>query len=384
MKSLLKLASVAAAALLTLGAAQAADITIGAAESLSGGAAQYGEKIRNGLQMAADEINAAGGINGAKIKLLVEDDQTKKEEAINVFKKLIFQDKVLMVFGPTLSNTALSAMPIAQAARTVALGTSTTIAGITDPGEYVFRNAVTESVVIPVTLKVAHEKLGFKNVAVMYGNNDVLSKGGYDVFKQALEDQKIPTTTTETFSTGDVDFKAQLTKIKSTNPDAIVLSALIAEAGPIIAQARQMGITVPFIGGNGLNSPQLFKLVPGAGSDGVWVGGPWSLDNDTPENSKFIAAYKARFNAAPDQFAAQAYDGMNIAAAAMKNTKFSGELAKDRSAFRDALVHVQWNGATGPFKFMQIKNKAGQLAGFDAQQTPIVSVTKGGRYEIVR
>ena len=106
--------------------AQAADIKIGVAEALSGGAAQYGASIRNGFQLATDEINAAGGVNGNKIVLSIEDEQGKKEDAINVFKKLIFQDQVLMVFGPTLSNSAQAADPIAQAAKTVAFGTSNT------------------------------------------------------------------------------------------------------------------------------------------------------------------------------------------------------------------------------------------------------------------
>jgi len=385
MKSMFKLASAAAALLLAFGlsSAQAADIRVGAAEALTGGAAQYGNNIRNGLQLAADEINAAGGINGNKLVLMIEDDQTKKEEAINVFRKLIFQDKVLIVFGPTLSNGALASHPIAQAAKTVALATSNTVDGITDPGNYIFRTSVTESSVIPVTLKVAHEKLGFKKVAVIYGNNDALSKGGYDVFKKALEDQHIAVTTTETFATGDVDFKAQLTTIKGTNPDAVVLSALIAEAGPIVAQARQLGIDLPFICGNGLNNPKIFELAPGTASDNIWVGGPWSLINPTPENSKFVAAYKARYNTNPDQFAAQAYDGMYIAAAAMKKVKFTGDLAADRAALRDALTTVQWTGATGPLKFVQIRNKQGQLAGYDPVQTPIISVTKGGKYNIV-
>jgi branched-chain amino acid transport system substrate-binding protein len=386
MKFIRKLAPVVAALLAAgvAGHALAADLKIGVAQSLSGGAAQYGAAIRNGIQLAADEINAAGGINGNKVVLLIEDEQTKKEEAINVFKKLISGDKVLMIIGPTLSNAGMTVGPIAQAAKTVMLATSNTITGITDPGDYVFRNAVTESMVIPVTVKVAREKLGFKNVAVIYGNNDVLSKGGYDVFKKALEDQKIPVTDTETFSTGDVDFKAQLTKIKSTNPDAIVLSGLIAEGGPIVAQARQLGLNVPFIGGNGMNSPKLFELAPGAASDNVWVGSPWSLDNGTPENTKFIAAYKAKYNGNPDQFAAQAYDAMYIAGAALKKVTLSGDLAKDRAAVRDALAAVQWTGATGPFKFVQIKDKNGNPAGYDAEQTPIISSTKGGKYSVVR
>jgi branched-chain amino acid transport system substrate-binding protein len=382
MKSVLKLAPVAAA--LIACSAHAADIKIGVTEALTGGAAQYGNNIRNGLQLAADDINAAGGINGSKLDLIIEDEQTKKEEAINAFKKLIFQDKVLMVFGPTLSNSALSAQPLAQAAKIVAFGTSNTVDGITDPGDYIFRNSVTESAVIPVTVKTAQAKLGLKKVAVMYGNNDALSKGGYEIFKKALADDHIDTTDTETFSTGDVDFKAQLTKIKGTNPDAIVLSALIAEGGPIVAQARQLGINVPIIGGNGMNSPKLFSLAPGAASDNLWVGSPWSLNNDSPENTKFVAAYKARYHVEPDQFAAQAYDGMYIAAAAMKKMHFTGDLAKDRAAFRNDLATVQWTGATGPFKFVQIKNKAGKMAGYDAEQTPIISVTKGGQYTIVK
>ena len=144
------LAALAAAALLP--AAHAADIKLGVAEALSGGAAQYGASIRNGFQLAADQINAAGGVNGNKLVLVIEDEQGKKEEAINVFKKLIFQDKVLMVFGPTLSNSAQAADPIAQAAKTVVFGTSNTADGITSIGDYVFRNSVTEADVLPETL----------------------------------------------------------------------------------------------------------------------------------------------------------------------------------------------------------------------------------------
>ena len=215
--------SLVACALAAAFSANAADIKLGAAEALSGGAAQYGISIRNGFQLALDEINAAGGINGDKLQLVIEDEQGKKEEAINVFKKLIFQDKVLLVFGHTLSNSAQAADPIAQAAKTVAFGTSNTADGITSIGDYVFRNSVTEADVLPETIKMAVKKSGIKKVAVMYGNDDVFTKSGYDNFKKALEDLKVPVTTTETFAKGDVDFKAQLTKIKAGNPDAIVL-----------------------------------------------------------------------------------------------------------------------------------------------------------------
>lgn len=363
-------------------AAHAADIKLGMAEALSGGAAQYGTSIRNGFQLAADEINAAGGINGDKIVLVIEDEQGKKEEAINVFKKLIFQDKVLMVLGPTLSNSAQAADPIAQAAKIVAFGTSNTADGITSIGNYIFRNSVTEADVLPATLQTVSKKAGVKKVAVLYGNDDVFTKSGYDNFKKALDDQKIPVTTTETFAKGDVDFKAQLTKIKGSNPDAIVLSALISEGAPIMVQARQLGMNVPFIGGNGMNSVKIFELAPGAASNDLWVGSPWSIENKTPENTKFIDAFQAKYKNAPDQFSAQAYDAMYIVAQALKSVKLKGDLTADRAAVRDALPAVTWTGATGGFKFRQASDRAGKPAGYDAEQAPIVMVTKDGKYVI--
>src|SRR5258708_6053228 len=179
-------ASALAAALATFGmttTAYAADIKLGAAEALSGPAGQYGQSIRNGFQLAVDEINAAGGVKGNKIVLQIEDEQGKKEQAIDVFKKLIFQDKVLMVFGPTLSNSAQAADPIAQAAKIVVFGTSNTADGITSIGDHVFRNSVTEADVLPETLRVAAKHAGVKRVAVLYGNDDVFTKSGYDAFK---------------------------------------------------------------------------------------------------------------------------------------------------------------------------------------------------------
>lgn len=368
------LAAVSTLALAT--SAQAAEIKIGVAEALSGGAAQYGIAIRNGFQLAAEEINAAGGIQGNTLQLVIEDEQGKKEEAINVFKKLIFQDKVLMVFGPTLSNSAQAAHPVAQAAKTVAFGTSNTADGITSIGNYVFRNSVTEADVLPETIKTAVRLAGVKKVAVLYGNDDVFTKSGYDNFKKALADLNIPVTTTETFAKGDVDFKAQLTKIKASQPDAIVLSALIAEGAPIMVQARQIGINLPVIGGNGMNSTKIFDLAKGA-SDNLYVGSPWAASNDTPENTRFIKAYTAKYKMAPDQFAAQAYDALYIASQALRKVTLSGNLSQDRAALQAALPTVSWKGSTGDFQFRQFKNK-----GYDAQQKPLVSITKGHAFVI--
>jgi branched-chain amino acid transport system substrate-binding protein len=359
----------------------AAEIRIGAAEALTGNASQYGGPIRKGFELALGEINGSGGVHGQKLELIIEDEQGKKEEAINVFKKLIFQDKVLLLFGPTLSNSAQASDPVAQGAKVVVFGTSNTADGITSIGNYVFRNSVTEADILPVTLKVAAQKTGLKKVAVLFGNDDIFTKSGYDNFKKALESLKIPITTTETFAKGDVDFKPQLTKIKTSNADAIVMSALVAEGAPIMVQARQLGIMLPFIGGNGMNSPRVFELARDT-SDNLWVGSPWSVENSAAENQRFIAAYKKSYGGLPDQFAAQAYDAMYIVVQALKKIKITGKLEADRKALRDALPTVQWTGATGPFKFRQVAGRDGKPAGYDAVQTAIVMVTKDNKYVI--
>ena len=364
-------------------AALAADIKLGVAEALTGPAAKYGVAIKNGFTRASEEINAKGGVNGDKLALVIEDEQGKKEEAINVFKKLIFQDKVLAVFGPTLSNSAFAADPIANAAKVVVFGTSNTADGITAMGPFTFRNSVMEADVLPVTVKAAVKHFGIKKVAVIYGNDDAFTKSGYDVFKATLEQQKIPVTTTEAYAKGDVDFKAQLTKIKAGNPDAIVCSCLAEEAANIILQTRALGMKQPFIGGNGLNSPKLFEIAKDAG-DNTLMGSPWSAENQTPANKAFIAAYKAKFGSDPDQFAAQAYDAMYIMADAIKSVKLSGNLAKDRDAVRAALPAVKIDGATGKFAFRAAPAVAGKQVGFDADQEAIVNIAKGGKFVLLK
>jgi len=132
-----------------------------------------------------------------------------------------------------------------------------------------------------------------------------------------------------------------------------------------------------------MNSVKVFDLAKGA-SDGLWVGSPWSLQNHSKENTRFVVAFTQKFAVAPDQFAAQSYDALHIAAAALQKIKRSGDIAKDRAALRDALPGVQWTGATGAFSFRQTSDKNGHPAGYDAVQAPIISVTRGTSYDIVK
>jgi branched-chain amino acid transport system substrate-binding protein len=355
--------------------ARAAEIKIGIAEALTGPVAKYGVPIKNGFVLAAEEINAAGGIKGNKITLIIEDEQAKKEEAINVFKKLIFQDKVLAIFGPTLSNSAFASDPFANAQKTVVFGTSNTAEGITAIGPYIFRNSVAEADILPIVIKAATKKLGLKKVALIYGNDDSMTKSSYDIFVRAINAEKLQALTTQTFAKGDIDFSAQLTKIKSLNPDAVICAALVEEASNIILQARKLGLSekIVFIGGNGFNSAKLIEIA-GKAAEGSLSGSPWFLDDPSSKNKAFVKAYTRKYRIPPDQFAAQSYDALHIMAEGIKAIKISGNLEKDRTALRDALAKVKnFNGVGGPFSFNESR---------DAEQKGRVLTIKHGKFTI--
>ena len=284
-----------------------AEVPIAATFSLTGAAAQYGPGQKNALEMAVADLNAAGGVT---YKLTVEDDQTDPKQAIQIFEGFV-NEGASIIIGPTLSNTALQAHPVAQEGKTPVMGVSNTAAGITEIGDYIFRDSLTEDAVIPQTVKAAVENLDLKKVVVMYSNDDAFTDSGYQAFAAALEDEGIEVVDTVTFSKADTDFRALLNNVEKSNADAIVVSALIDAAVPLVTQAREIGIDTPIIGGNGFNAPSLIKGA-GEAAEGVIVGAAWNSASDNEQNVKFIEDYTAKFSSAPDQFSAQAYAGMQI------------------------------------------------------------------------
>ncbi|MFH0730212.1 MAG: ABC transporter substrate-binding protein [Pseudomonadota bacterium] len=344
---------------------------IGLAFSMTGAAAGYGATQKNGVQLAVDEINAAAGADGLKLVPIFEDDASTPQQGTNVFNKFINADKVSIILGPTLSNTAQVADRIAQEAGVPVLAISNTAKGITDIGDFIFRDSLTEMVVIPNTIKVAKEKLKVNKVAILYGNDDAFTKAGYEAFKKALLDNGIAILNEQTFAKGDRDFSPQLTQIKSQNPDAIVVSALVEEASGIVSQARKLDIpvSVPIIGGNGFNSPNLMKNA-GEAAEGVIVGAAWNASAATPINRKFVEAYNKKFGVMPDQFAAQAYAGIYIAHEAIKKAP----APDNRKAIRDALAGIKGlDTVIGTFSF---------TAGRDADCIPVVQIVKGGKFMV--
>jgi branched-chain amino acid transport system substrate-binding protein len=346
-----------------------APIQVGAIEILSGPNAAYGTAIRAGLELALDEVNARG-VLGRKIALTVEDSAANKDQAINAARKLIGRDKVVAIIGPTLSNEMFAAGPVANERKIPIIGTSTTAAGITDIGPYVFRTSLPESDVIPVTLARAKAR-GVATIALMYANDDAFSKSGFDTMKAAAEKAGLNIVAIESFGSKDTDFSAQLTKIKALKPDAIGISALVEPVSGVLLQARQLGFgkETLFVGGNGSNSPKLGEIA-GAAADGLIVGSPWFVGKDDPANQAFVTKFRAKYGKDPDQFAAQAYDCMHILADAIAR---AGAAEPDK--IRDALLATKYNGVMGPFTF---------TAGRDPASTEgvVVLAVQGGKFGI--
>ena len=343
------LAGFAGAAVLAANARAAEDtVPLGAIEILSGPNAAYGVAIKAGLELALAEVNAKGVLGGRKIALTIEDSAANKDQAINAARKLIGRDKVVAIIGPTLSNEMFAVGPVANERRIPILGTSTTANGITAIGDFVFRTSLPESDVIPVTLKYAQAKKGIKSIALMYANDDAFSKSGFDVMKAAAEKAGLKIVDIESFGSKDSDFSAQLTKIKELKPDAVGISALVEPVSGVLLAARQLGFGAEavFIGGNGSNSPKLGEIA-GKAADGLLVGSPWFVGKQTPQNETFVAAFHKANGKDPDQFAAQAYDAMQIMAAAIDR---AGPGA-DGNKLREALLATKFDGVMGPFTF---------------------------------
>ena len=341
---------------------------IGAALSLTGPAASYGGQQRAGIQAAVEEINAAGGV---KLDVRIEDDSSTKEQGITVFQKFINLDKVSAIIGPTLSNTASAADPLAQQAQVPVLAVSNTAAtGITDIGNYIWRDSLTEAQVIPGAFKKAKEKLGFKTAGVLYGNDDVFTKAGYDVMQKALADLQVKVLGTQTFAKPDRDYHAQITALSAQKPDVLVVSALADNAAAIVAQARQLGWTGPILGGNGFNGPAFLKNA-GAAAEGVMVGTSWNSLGTGAANLKFMESMKKR-GANPDQFSAQAYTGVYILAEAIK-------LAGGKTGREDIEAGLgkikELDTPLGKFSFNSSR---------DAQHDPSVQQVKDGKFQIVQ
>lgn len=322
-------------------AASGDTIKVGASFELTGNVANYGKAILSGVKMAVDEVNANGGVNGKKINLVESDNKSEPSESGNSVTKLITQDNVVAVLGPATSGCVAASSPITEANKVPQIAPCATAPAITMNNgkvrEFMFRACFIDPFQGQVMAQFADNTLKVKNVAILYDSSSDYSKGLADVFQKTMEEKGGKVLAKEAFLSKDLDFKAALTKIKATNPEAIYVPGYYEEVSKIVKQAREIGINVPLLGSDGWESPKLAEI---AGKDALhdcYYVSAFSAQDQDPSVQKFIKDYKAKYQKDPDIFAMQGYNaGLVLADALKRSNNATGEkLAKAIAETKD-------------------------------------------------
>jgi branched-chain amino acid transport system substrate-binding protein len=336
------------------------DILVGEFGSMTGPQATFGQSTHSGIMMAADEVNAAGGINGRKIKILSEDDQSKQEEAANAVTKLISQNSVVAILGEVASSASIAAAPICQSNKVPMITPSSTNDEVTRKGDYIFRICFTDSyqgeyqAVFADGWCTANNKP--KNVAMLTDVKSDYSQGLAKVFTAKFNALGGKIIGTQSYANGDSDFRSQLTAIKGTNPSLLFVPGYYTDIGQIAIQARDLGITAPLLGGDGWESPKLIEI-GGKALEGSFYTNHYFYADPSPVVSSFVQKYKERYGQTPDALAALGYDAMKTLADAMKRA--GGKM--DGPSLRDAIGKTQGLvGVTGTINIDAQRNATGK------------------------
>lgn len=287
-------------------------IPIGIAVAQTSNVALLGQEQVAGAKLAEKYFNDRGGVNGTPIKLVFQDTAGDEQGAINAFQTLINRDKVVGIVGPTLSQQAFSADPIADRAKVPVLGPSNTAKGIPEIGDFVGRVSAPVAIVAPNAVKAALKiNPQIKKVAVFFAQNDAFSKSETEIFQQTVKDQKLELATVQKFQTTDTDFQSQATAGINAKPDLVIVSGLAADGGNLVRQLRELGYKGLIIGGNGLNTSNLFPVCKKL-CDGILIAQAYNPAQPNALNKAFRDAYLAQYKKEPPQFSAQAFTGVQV------------------------------------------------------------------------
>ena len=325
-------------------AANSNEIVVGASFELTGNVANYGKSTLSGLKMAFDEVNKAGGIDGKKLRIVESDNKSEPSEAGNSVTKLVTQDKVIAVVGPATSGCVAASTPITTANKVPLIAPCATAPNITVENgkvkEFVFRSCFIDPFQGRVMAEFADKNLKVKNVAILYDASSDYSKGLAEVFTKTMEEKGGKIVAKEAFLAKDLDFKSALTKIKSTNPEAIYIPGYYEEVAKIIKQTRELGLNVPLLGCDGWDSPKLVEIGGPEALNNTYFSSAYSAQDKEPSVQKFIAGYKAMYNKEPDVFCMQGYNAGLILADAIKRagTTDGTKLAAAIAATKDLSV----------------------------------------------
>jgi branched-chain amino acid transport system substrate-binding protein len=325
-------------------------IKVGAIFPLTGGSAYQGKSFKQAIELAQEEINAKGGINGAKLQVIFEDDKGVPADGVNAAQKLITQDKVSAILGNFNSSVTLAVRGVTEREKVVQLTPGSAADSVTEPGHpYMFRNVMPNSYQAPELAKYATNKMNLKNVAIIAENTDY-GRSGAENYQKVAEGLGAKILAVEYYNLGDKDFYAQLTKMQNLQPQAIFISGLITEGAQILKQARDLGIKTQWIGMGGFTNDKFIELAEGAAEGMVHVSyfEPGAYEY-FPDSKDFVENYNKKYGANPDMYAANGYESVYILAEAIK--KAGGP---DREKIREAMTQIKdLPGVCGPTTFDQ-------------------------------
>ena len=308
------------------------EIVIGEFASLTGGTATFGRSSHAGTEVAVEEANAAGGLLGKKIRLVVEDDQSKPEEARTAVLKLLKQDRAVAILGEVASSRTLAAAPEAQRAKIPLISPASTNPKVTEVGDFVFRVCFIDPFQGSTMAKFAAETLKAKTAAILRDVKNDYSVGLADFFRASFEKAGGQVVVDVSYSEGDIDFKAQLTAIRPKNPDVVFVPGYYTEVGLIARQARELGIGVPLLGGDGWDSPRTVEI-GGAAMNGNYFSNHYASDDPDPVVQDFIGRFKAKKGETPDAMAVLGYDSARVLFDAIRRAgTVDGEKVRDAIA----------------------------------------------------
>ncbi|HMK72372.1 MAG TPA: ABC transporter substrate-binding protein, partial [Myxococcaceae bacterium] len=333
--------------------AAAETIVVGAVGSLTGPEAHFGLDTRDGVALAIDEANAAGGVGGRKLVLRSYDAQSKPEEAANAAMRLVMQDRVALVIGENASSNTLAMAPAVARAQVPLISPSATNPRVTsEGGPFVFRVCFVDTFQGEAMAAFARRNLGLGRVAVLTDLKSDYSIGLADVFRRRFRELGGQVISEESYAKGDTDFRALLTRVKARRPEAIFIPGYYSDAGPIAHQARELGIQALLLGGDGWESGGKLVELGGSAVEGAYYSTHFSPDNPSPVVQSFIGRYRARYGKLPDSLGALGYDAARVGIDALRRSAGPGG-----PALRDAIAATHdFEGVTGRISFGPDRN----------------------------
>jgi branched-chain amino acid transport system substrate-binding protein len=337
---------------------------------MTGDTATFGRSADQGIRMAVEDVNAAGGVLGKKLEVVTEDDRSVTEEARSAAQKLIQRDQIKALLGEIASSRSLAAAPEAQRAKVPMISPGSTNPKVTEVGDYIFRACFIDPFQGAVMARFAADELHAKRFAILFDFKQDYSVGLAQVFRETVKKNGGEIVADERYTSGDIEFRAQLTTIRAANPDVIFVPGYYTELGLIARQARELGINVPLLGGDGWDSEKTLEI-GGDAVEGYFFSTHYAADSDNPRVQEFVKGFTAKYGATPDAMAALGYDSAGILAASLKRAG-----STDGVKLRDAIAATSgFDGVTGKISIDANRN---------ARKDAVVLKIEGGKFRYYR